>query len=368
MSPGRTLDATPARGSARTAAMVAIATALVFLILEGASSVAFSCYILFFRQAEFMAEEQTHGEYDALLGWINRPALHLPDLYGHGGVFTTNHQRFRADHDYAPEPPRGVRRIVCSGDSFTMGHSVADDQAWCSLLATTMPGVETVNMGMAAYGIDQAFLWYRRDAAALGHDLQLLAFITPDFDRMALDTFGGYPKPYLRVDGGTLQVENVPVPRVFDGVLRRRRQREAATNLALVRNGLAVLERLGIQTAAAEQRKLTDAQVRDVTARIFEDLRDMNRAKGSRLVLVYLPRTGDTRSLESDPWRTFVAREAARLGVEFIDLVEAFRALPLDDGERLFVMPYQPSHYNARGNAWVAEQLRTRLVFEQAAR
>ena len=368
MSSGHPHDAPPARGIARTAALVAAATVLVFLTLEGASSVAFSAYILFFRRAEFMAEEQTHGEYDALLGWINRPPLHLPDLYGHGGTFTTNHQRFRAGRDYPAEPPAGVRRIVCSGDSFTMGHSVADDQAWCALLAATMPAVETVNMGMAAYGIDQAFLWYRRDGAALGHDLQLLAFITPDFDRMALDTFGGYPKPYLRVEGGTLQVENVPVPQVFDGVLRRRRQREAVTNLAMVRNGLAVLERLGIQTTATEQRKLSDAQVRDVTARIFEDLRDMNRSKGSRLVLVYLPRTGDKQSLESDPWRTFVAREASRLGVEFIDLVEAFRTLPLDDGEQLFVMPYQPSHYNARGNAWVAEQLRTRLSFAPPAR
>jgi hypothetical protein len=47
--------------------------------------------------------------------------------------------------------------------------------------------------------------------------------------------------------------------------------------------------------------------------------------------------------------------------VRFIDLVEAFRELPLDEGEQFFVRPYQPSHYNVRGNAWVADQLAQRL-------
>ena len=94
----------------------------------------------------------------------------------------------------------------------------------------------------------------------------------------------------------------------------------------------------------------------------------MNRAKGSRLALVYLPRTGDKESGESDRWRAFVRREAGRLDVQFIDLVEAFRQLPLDDGERFFVMPYQPSHYNQRGNAWVAAQLRARLFPDAATR
>lgn len=358
----------PARGWARTAALVTVATALTFLAAEGASSVAFSIYILFFRSAEFMQEEQTHGEYDAMLGWVNRPGLHLPNLYGPGVAFTTNRQRFRADREYAPQPPPGVQRVICSGDSFTMGHSVSDAQAWCALLASKNPAVETVNMGMAAYGVDQAFLWYRRDGVALQHDLQVLAFITPDFDRMAQDNFGGYPKPYLRLAGGALEVENVPVPQVFDGVLRQRRRREAARNLSIVRNGLAVMERLGFVPPPVERRVLDDDEVRAVAARIFEDLRDMNRAKGSRLVLVYLPRTGDKTGRESDAWREFVGTEAARLGVPFIDLVEAFRALPVDDGEQMFVVPYQPSHYNPRGNAWVAEQLRARLFTDAGVR
>jgi hypothetical protein len=343
-----------------------VITVALFARLEGSASIAYSLYVLFVRDPGFMVEEQVHAEYDAELGWVNKPNLVLPDLYGGGVGFRTSAQRFRADRDYAPEPPPGVMRLICSGDSFTMGHSVADDKTWCALLGRDVPGMETVNMGMAAYGIDQAFLWYRRDGASLRHHVQVFAFITPDFDRMALDNFGGYPKPYLRVVNGRLEARNVPVPQVFDAVPRLRVRREALMNLSMVRHGRAALERLGMAPVALPGRIHDDDQVREVAAKIFEELRDLNDAKNSRLVLLYLPRTGDRDERTSDPWRAFVKGEAARLGVQFIDLVEEFRTLPLDDGERFFMIPYQPSHYNASGNAWVARQLRERLLTARA--
>jgi hypothetical protein len=341
--------------------IMSVITIVLFVLLEGAASVAYSFYVLFIRGTGFMEEEQVHAEYDAELGWVNRPNLVLPDLYGRGVGFRSNSQRFRADRDYPAEPPPGVTRLICSGDSFTMGHSVANDNSWCALLGRDVPALETVNMGMAAYGLDQAFLWYRRDGAPLQHHVHVLAFITPDFDRVAFDNFGGYPKPYLQIVDGRLEVKNVPVPRVFDAVPRLRRRNEAMMNLSMVRHGRALLERLGIQPGVQPGRVYDDDQVRAVAARVFKELRDLNDAKNSRLVLVYLPRTGDRDSAGSDPWRAFVQQEATRLKVEFIDLVEAFRELPLDDGERLFAIPYQPSHYNVSGNAWVARHLREKL-------
>jgi hypothetical protein len=341
--------------------IMSIITIALFMLVEGAISVAYSFYVFFIRPTGFMEEEQVHAEYDAELGWVNKPNLVLPDLYGRGVGFRSNSQRFRANRDYPPEPPPGVTRVICSGDSFTMGHSVADDVNWCALLGRDVPGIETVNMGMAAYGLDQAYLWYRRDGAPLQHHLQVLAFITPDFDRVAYDNFGGYPKPYLQIVNGRLEAMNVPVPRMFDAVPRLRRRREALMNLSMVRHGRAALESLGISPGALPGRLYDDEQVKAVAARIFEELRGLNAAKQSRLVLVYLPRTGDRDDRASDPWRVFVQGEATRLGLPFIDLVEEFRKLPLDDGERFFAIPYQPSHYNVSGNAWVARQLRTRL-------
>jgi hypothetical protein len=345
----------------RLIGLVVGATVVALLVLEGAASVAYSIYLLAFDDNAFMREEQAHAEYDDLLGWVNRPDLHLPDLYGPGRSFRSNGQRFRASRDYPPDPPAGVSRVICSGDSFTMGHSVGDDDTWCARLASTVPNVETVNMGMAAYGIDQAFLWYRRDGAALRHDLQILAFITNDFERMAYDHFGGYPKSYLKVTDGRLEVANVPVPRRFSAMPQLQRRQRAALNLSVIRHSLSALRRLGIQPGNAGPAVLEEADVRAAASRVFEDLRDLNAAKGSRLVLVYLPESGDRTNPDTDRWRAFVASEAGRLDVPFIDLVETFRALPADAAQQFFVIPYRRSHYNEGGNAWVARELRARL-------
>ena len=59
------------------------------------------------------------------------------------------------------------------------------------------PRLETLNMGQGGYGVDQAYLWYKRDAAKFEHQVHLLAFITDDFVRMQSDRFRGYGKPVI---------------------------------------------------------------------------------------------------------------------------------------------------------------------------
>jgi hypothetical protein len=39
------------------------------------------------------------------------------------------------------------------------------------------------------------YLWYKRDGAKFEHQVHLLAFITPDFDRMQSDTLSNTGSP-----------------------------------------------------------------------------------------------------------------------------------------------------------------------------
>ena len=50
-------------------------------------------------------------------------------------------------------------------------------------------GVRTLNLGQGGYGIDQAFLWYQRDASDIETDWVIFQFIGPDFLRTAQDRF-----------------------------------------------------------------------------------------------------------------------------------------------------------------------------------
>src|SRR5271157_4803646 len=117
----------------------------------------------------------------------------------------------RNNADFATKVPPGKTRIVCSGDSFTLGNGVDNDHTWPQLLASRAKNLETVNMGQGGYGADQAYLWYKRDGVPLDHNIQIFALISPDFYRMQHSSFNGYGKPMLTVENERLVTTNVPV-------------------------------------------------------------------------------------------------------------------------------------------------------------
>jgi hypothetical protein len=69
----------------------------------------------------------------------------------------------------------------------------------------------------------------------------------------------------------------------------------------------------------------------------------------------------------TDEWRRVVAAEAARLGIDFVDLVEDFQKTPRNL-KAMFIPPNSmkfgeaSGHYTAKGNEVVAEMLHAKLV------
>ncbi|HXI19594.1 MAG TPA: hypothetical protein VNH46_00830, partial [Gemmatimonadales bacterium] len=275
--------------------------------------------------------ERLHTRYDTLLGWVNRPDVSLPDMYGPGIGLTTNPQGFRGSQPVTPTVPPGQRRIVCSGDSFTLGYGVADDRTWCARLGQLLPGVEAVNMGQGGYGIGQAYLWYARDGA-FEHQLQLFAFIYNDLDRMVADQFLGYPKPVLRLQDGSLAVANVPVPRQ---TRFRRFLHNVATRVRELRLGEG-LRRLASGTERPRSVR-QDSLHWQVAEAVFDRLARLDRRRGSGLVLVYLPARPDLQPSRLDNRRRWLAQYAARTGVRAIDLTPELRALPAQAADSLFL-------------------------------
>lgn len=327
---------------------------LLFTLLEGAASIAFVAHTIIRAPA---APQHEHAEHDAALGWVNLPNVDLPNFYGPGAGVQTNSQRFRSAHDFPRTVPEGKLRIVCSGDSFSFGYGVANDETWCAGLTMLDPRLETVNMGVNGYGVDQTFLRYRRDGTRLEHQLQLLSLITDDFNRMRSDRFLGYGKPLLAVRTDSLVVTNLPVPRTSGLEQRRRALQKAAAGLSVVRLARRVLG--ADRGSRSGEDAQTSAGLRMVVAHILTDLRRLNEAQQSRLVVVYLPADGDHRSEPAtDAWRAFVRAEAERQGVAFIDLVDEIRSLPAREIDRL----YAPNlHFTVAGNEWAAEALYRRL-------
>ncbi|MCP3917208.1 MAG: hypothetical protein GY711_16795 [bacterium] len=159
--------------------------------------------------------------FDADLGWCPTPGPADPPYhYDELAARVTEPPFPRA-------PEAGTKRIAVFGCSFTRGDEVEGHEAWPALLHAR-PGLVCANFGMGGYGADQAFLRFRRDAAALELDEVWLGWMPASAQRVVTH----YPpllnhwtnavafKPRFVLDGaGELKLLPAPASDV-DGFLR----------------------------------------------------------------------------------------------------------------------------------------------------
>jgi hypothetical protein len=329
---------------------------LVFILLEGLlSTLLFSWEVL--NEGHL---RRLHVKHDAELGWVGKPDVDFPDMYGPGVFLRTNSQGFRGRRDFNEAAPPGKRRVICAGDSVTFGFGVDDDHSWCRLLESLDGRLETVNMSLPAYGVDQAYLWYKRDAARFQHHVNILAPITEDFTRMQLSRFRGYGKPVLALEDGQLVVRNVPVSERRYRLLSVTDRLQHLRSLRLwqavqrIRQKLAPTPRP--EGMSEEERNRRTAQV---IPKLLEDLKQVNVSRSSTLVVVYLP-TLDSSGPEPAFWASVLDRECRALGIPFVNLVEALDNFTYEEAMEFF-LPGDPQHFSVNGNQYMAKLIYDRL-------
>jgi hypothetical protein len=315
--------------------------------------------------------QRPHTVPDTLLGWRNARNVSSADEYGRGTALTFDVRGFRttgaprADSAAPPAAPPAAlpARVLCSGDELTLGVGVADDRGWCALLAHELPGVDAVNMGVEGYGIDQSVLRYRRDGAPLAPRVHLLAITQEGLERSVSGSADGWYKPYLALRSGHVVTRNVPVPH------------QDAEGFRQVARDRAVDELRTVQQYRHFRGFDHDADVaRAVDTRmplfetLFADLAAADRARGTRLVLAYLPSLREARR-DDDPRRRRLAAWAREHRVAYVDLTPAMHAMRPDSLDLAFIARVAPGasdgvmgQYSDLGNAWIARVLASRLV------
>lgn len=346
-------------------AFTLIVFAATFLLIEGLSSTVLVMHETLLHKP---TAERLHTQYDEEIGWINKPDVWIQDLYGRGKHVRTNSQRFRNDKDFNEKSEPNKIRIVCSGDSFTFGYGVGNDHAWCQLLSSLDAAIETVNMGQGGYGVDQAYLWYKRQSDKIDHDIHLFAFITEDFRRMERDNHLGYGKPLLAVRDGVLTTKNVPVPKTGFYVPWITHLLEGLRKLTSYRMLGRLYERTISSRASDGTHGNNDQDSAVVALKVFDELARINRDQKRVLVLVHLPTGGDYLGNSSDPWRRLISTHAAKEKIIYIDLIQEFRTLSPEQVRSMFigrgVLDYQfaQGHYTEEGNAYIAKVLHQKVL------
>jgi hypothetical protein len=291
---------------------------------------------------------------DPVLGWVPRAHFTSPNhnTLAHG---------IRRN---AAETEVRTGAVLATGDSFTEGWEVDDDESWPAYLERQI-GKPVINAGVGGYGTDQIIMRAEQLLPIVKPKVLIVGFLDFDVFRAAHSHFGS-PKPYFTVENGALRYHPPALVTV---------RREGGF---LTRTGYKLRDLLGylasidylMRRAApdfwygSERRQYTKAPndpVR-VTCLLLERLKQRTDRDGVRLLLfVQYYALSIIEDDEPTEHAQGVSACAKKLGIQIADQFASLRALVEKDPNAL--RPYYMSdgknytHMSAKGNEHAAQLL-----------
>jgi lysophospholipase L1-like esterase len=289
--------------------------------------------------------QQRGLRYHSELGWVPLPNVRKVGRYwGDDEPGWTNSHGFRdAEHPY--EKPRGVRRVVAVGDSYTFGVSVDYGERYTELLEEKLDGWEVVNLGVNAYGTDQELIMLEVEGLRYEPDISIcLIFLGNDLNDISYENRFWWPKPYFELTGEQL-VHRRPRP-----TLETRIRSTSYLGEFVMR----ATERWRTHSVLAPGWQPENAT--PLFAALVKKMAEVSRSRGiAQLFVLAYPfgRTPDTLTGTET-----AAREVfATAGVEYLDLLDRF--VEKDRlGENVWAFDH---HWNVHGHELVASAIRDRL-------
>ncbi|MAG31685.1 MAG: hypothetical protein CL908_12425 [Deltaproteobacteria bacterium] len=287
--------------------------------------------------------------YDAELGYVPKPGRHVSHF-----VTTITPERLRRA-DSMPRPPGPT--ILATGDSFTFGDDVDDDQSWPAHLEVRL-GRPVLNGGVFGYGLDQSVL--RAETLIQIHrpSIVLLSMIPDDIERTELAYRYAW-KPYFHLAGHDLQLRNVPVP-IAPPPTRFRALREALRHSHLAHSIFRRVTPYWWYLDGNQQKVHDDGD--EVARRLMKRI-----ARHARKHDVRLPVVAQCDAfLETERLKP-VLESAAAAGLEVLDLPDLI-AESVRTGEWTLDELYLGreggrfgGHHTPRANQWIAMQITAKL-------
>ena len=299
---------------------------------------------------------------DEWLGWTVGPNRG-------GGMYSSSSEGIRSaapNIRYADRQPR--YRIATVGDSFTFALDVPFEASWPNRLEQQFGStVQVLNFGVAAYGVDQAYLRYLRDVRPWHPDVVVLGFIQPDlFRSLGVYSFVSHPqwafpfaKPRLIVDAaGTVRSLNVPVPSPQEIFAVN-----AITDLQFIEYDPGfepmewrwrtyyhsylvrfVLSRL---RGSPEERDRTSREAIALNAAIIASFAKVAEGEGSTALVVYFPGRSDFPEQRRE--KAAVLTLLRERGIRYEDLTSCMGKLGVSE-----LFSESSRHYSAKGNERVS--------------
>ena len=322
------------------------------------------------------------AQYEALLGWANRPGISGP--YG-GTDFETTvtiNRSGRRDSVHHAGQNSTRPRVMLLGDSQSWGDGVNNNEMFAELLEQSGER-EIINTACPGYSTAQELLLLTRDGARYRPDLVVtVVYVGNDFsdnvDRGSLQ----YERPYFtwqRERG--LELHNVPVPyhpMMQAGVTLYREAALHSAVLSLASTACASNPSVGPdphraivpQTLYLPQLSPSDAEQIRLTTALLQAIRDEASALGARSVIVLIPENWQVEILAHSSIRAAVEQQglqwrrpqtAIKHAFAGEGVLDALPALARAHHETRTVFFQHTPHLTADGHRALAEFMEQRL-------
>ena len=328
-----------------------------------------------------MLDTKPYVEHHPTFGYRYVPGtrMSLPRPGGGRYAININCDGIRADREYAPARPSGIRRIAVCGDSMAAGQFLNNAERFGELIERRRRGVEVINLALEGSGTDQQVLLYEHVGLTFEHDAVLLLPFLQNPRRNLVEAREAYdprtgrmvlrPKPRFELIDGELRLKNVPVPQEMTtqqldaaggGEVKNPRTQRLKTRIAMLPGANAW--RRAVQAVVPwepfpEYRDASSAEWLLMEALI----RRLKRLAGDRPVIVapvFYANYVRFR-MARNYWDRYAS--LSRIGGVYpIDLLPYFRALPRDSGEACFQEPFD-MHFSGLGHLVLAEALEHEL-------
>ena len=308
----------------------------------------------------------TYLVYDDTLGWTVGPSRRNAT-----GMYLSSVEGLRAAaQGEVLSGPKTRRRVAIVGDSFVFAERVRFEDSWGHLLESRSNGkLQVLNFGVGGYGVDQAYLRFKKEVLPWKPDVVILGFPLADLHRsMTVYPFIDWPewdmpfsKPRLIRDKGALRTLNVPTlppPAMFgrrsidelpflefDVGYRRHEWEWGVSDAALVKRWL-----FGFFPRWVERNThVSDEELIAVNRAILLEFMGLANAHGVTPLVAYFP--GKPEMLRRKRGEMADGQRIMKeIGVPFVDSGPCLMSL---DPDSAYVV--DDPHYSPRGNTAVAE-------------
>ena len=220
----------------------------------------------------------TRSTYDEILGWVEKPNVH--DRF-----FNTDQYGFRLANRVDRPIPQGA--ILASGNSFTFGEEVDDNESWPAYLEV-ITGTPVINAATGAWGTDQIVMRAEEVLEVVHPKTLILGYYWHDIERTEHAIMFSGHKPYYTIETGELVLHNVPVPR-FTGMVQELGWARTVLGYSYASTWFA--QRLGLQEwlyrgFIKNKRATPEGTGQQITCLLMNRLKQRSAAAQIRLVLV----------------------------------------------------------------------------------